>query len=401
MTRSTTPAPRARPPARPWSRRRRSRWPATATVSPRWPTTWCATRSPTRPPGTPVRVSVSAQGGMGVMQVSDEGPGPRPGAGGPGIRPLLPGRRGTLQRRHRVGAGHRAGHRGVVGGNALVSSTPGSGAVFTVEIPLVVDESPARPTAPGRHRAGARPPSPHGRRRRRASVGHRLPRRRPPAPIHRPAHASSTERALAPGASASRTGTSLTVVSVQLGVGSEPATMPAPASGGRRPFPEHGRADADDPLAVAGPSTHPTGPAQWPRGEGSSSAMTAKASSRGTPADRGGGMERRPATRAPRAARQPPSRRSVPDSARAEVGHRAQADQRGLVGHRQLGAAGAQHGRHRLDDQPVLDPVLGRGQEVLGRPPAAAVAGALVESRRPGQGMTLDGGPRPAHQKLG
>jgi len=125
------------------------------------------------PPGTAVRVSVSAQHGMGVIQVSDEGPG------------LDPARAAQVFDRFYRGDASRSSEgtglglaivRAIAvssGGDAWVTSTPGSGAVFTVEIPLV-DQEPTAPPAPspsvgvsdpagqsppeaGEHRDGERP----------------------------------------------------------------------------------------------------------------------------------------------------------------------------------------------------------------------------------------------------
>jgi two-component system, OmpR family, sensor kinase len=98
------------------------------------------------PPGTAVRVSVWAQHGMGVIQVSDEGLG------------LDPARAAQVFDRFYRGDASRSSEgtglglaivRAIAvssGGDAWVTSTPGSGAVFTVEIPLV-DQEPTVPPA--------------------------------------------------------------------------------------------------------------------------------------------------------------------------------------------------------------------------------------------------------------
>jgi two-component system, OmpR family, sensor kinase len=88
------------------------------------------------PAGTPVRVQVSAEGGMGRLQVSDEGP---------GLDPLAATRvfdrfyRGDLAR---TGDGTGLGLAIVraiaeaLSGTAFVRSEPGAGATFVVDLPL-------------------------------------------------------------------------------------------------------------------------------------------------------------------------------------------------------------------------------------------------------------------------
>jgi signal transduction histidine kinase len=97
------------------------------------------------PPETPVQVAVSAQNGMGVIRVSDEGPGLDPSQA---TRVFDRFYRGDASR---TGQGTGLGLAIVraiaeaLGGNARVVSVPGKGAIFTVEIPLVRPQ--ARPEA--------------------------------------------------------------------------------------------------------------------------------------------------------------------------------------------------------------------------------------------------------------
>jgi two-component system OmpR family sensor kinase len=98
------------------------------------------------PPETPVQVAVSAQHGMGVIRVSDEGPGLDPSQA---TRVFDRFYRGDASR---TGQGTGLGLAIVraiaeaLGGNARVVSVPGKGAIFTVEIPLV-RPGQARPEA--------------------------------------------------------------------------------------------------------------------------------------------------------------------------------------------------------------------------------------------------------------
>ncbi len=89
------------------------------------------------PAGSSVRVSVRAERGMGVLRVSDNGPGMDALTASARIRSLLPGGPGPLGAGHRIGPGHRAGHRGRAGRHG------GGGAV---------------PAGRGRHGARAHPP---------------------------------------------------------------------------------------------------------------------------------------------------------------------------------------------------------------------------------------------------
>jgi two-component system OmpR family sensor kinase len=101
------------------------------------------------PPGTPVQASIAVERGMGVLRVSDEGPG------------LDPARAAQVFDRFYRGDASRTGEgtglglaivRAIAvasGGDAWVTSTPGRGAVFTVTIPLVDQARPAGPRTAG------------------------------------------------------------------------------------------------------------------------------------------------------------------------------------------------------------------------------------------------------------
>ncbi len=111
------------------------------------------------PPGTPVRVAVSAEGGMGVVRVSDRGPGLDPAQA---ARVFDRFYRGDASR---TGSGTGLGLSIVraiaeaLGGNARIWSSPGQGAVFTVEIPLADDGDggPASARRPARRASAGTP----------------------------------------------------------------------------------------------------------------------------------------------------------------------------------------------------------------------------------------------------
>ena len=63
------------------------------------------------PPGSRVTVSAHSERGMGVIRVSDNGPGIDPALAAAGLRPLLAGEPGPDRAGERAGVGHRARHR--------------------------------------------------------------------------------------------------------------------------------------------------------------------------------------------------------------------------------------------------------------------------------------------------
>lgn len=100
------------------------------------------------PPGTPVRVEVAASATMGVLTVSDRGPGL---AMEQAVR--------VFDRFYRADPARSSGGTGLglaivraiaeaLGGSAQVESTPGMGASFTVKIPLLPPAAPAPPAPP-------------------------------------------------------------------------------------------------------------------------------------------------------------------------------------------------------------------------------------------------------------
>ena len=92
------------------------------------------------PPGTPVRVSVSARGGTALLEVADEGPGMAPEVAAKVFDRFF---RGDASRGRAAGRATGSGLGLAIvqavatghGGRASVESTPGRGSRFTVEVP--------------------------------------------------------------------------------------------------------------------------------------------------------------------------------------------------------------------------------------------------------------------------
>ena len=128
--------------------------------------------------------------------------------------------------------------------------------------------------------------------------------------------------------------------------------------------------------------TQPTGPAQWPRSPASLRRMNPSASARGVPPTAGVGCRRSRSSSTPTGMAEPAL------DPRAEMGHRAEGDERGLVGHRQLVAVGRESGGDLVDHVAVLRTVLaGPGQVALG---VGIGAGGVAPGARcpPRGGMT-------------
>ena len=154
---------------------------------------------------------------------------------------------------------------------------------------------------------------------------------------HRQAWAGAWPRRVSrspcPGAQAGRApraasmGRSLASVSAHSASGSEPATMPAPATRRARGpsswAPRRATAHSPSPSA----STQPTGPAYRPRSKPSRAAMVASASARGRPPDGRGGVEQA-------GQGQGRGRRSAQDAAHpgGQVRHGREADDVGFAG---------------------------------------------------------------------
>ena len=346
---------------------RRWWWWATASAWPRWRTTWCATRWPTRRRAPRSACRRAWRRPMGYIQVSDNGPGHPAGEAGRVFDRFYQGDPSRSARGDRAGPGHRAGHRRGAAAAAEVAST--------------------------RRGAGARPwwsrsrwPPPH-------VAAHGQCRRRPG---RRSAHRSCTE---APGTTASSTVASLTLVSAASASGSEPATMPAPArSVTLAPSAcELRAADADHPLAVAGGAdpadrARPSSPGRPPRG----AAMKASASARGVPPTAGVGWRRSRSSSTPRrrrAERCPRSGcRGGPPSGRRPATGSAGTDE--LVA----------DGRERGGDRPR--PRSGAPPGSWPRPGQAALgvgvgAGRVAPRHGAGQGMAGDTVAVAGHQELG
>ena len=129
----------------PVSRRRararscRAAWPTTSTAS---PATWSRTPSSTRPPGTPVTVSVRREGDSAVLEVADRGPGVPPAHARAGLRALR-----ARRRRRRPSGGSGLGLaivRAVAeahGGRVELRDAEGGGARFTVRLPAAASRS--------------------------------------------------------------------------------------------------------------------------------------------------------------------------------------------------------------------------------------------------------------------
>lgn len=109
------------------------------------------------PPGTPVRVSVSAEGRMGVLRVADQGPGLDRDRADRVFDRFYRGDASRSTEGTGLGLAIVRAIAEASGGDAWVASTPGRGAEFTVEIPLVSGR-PA-PAAPGNGAQGGSHPA--------------------------------------------------------------------------------------------------------------------------------------------------------------------------------------------------------------------------------------------------
>ncbi|MGH9092389.1 MAG: sensor histidine kinase [Acidimicrobiales bacterium] len=102
------------------------------------------------PPGTRVRVAVSAEGAMGVVRVSDEGPGMDPARAARVFDRFYRGDASRTSEGTGLGLSIVRAIAQASGGSARVTSTPGWGAEFTVEIPLVGDGQAPQARTDGR-----------------------------------------------------------------------------------------------------------------------------------------------------------------------------------------------------------------------------------------------------------
>ena len=124
------------------------------------------------PPGTTVRIRTGRENGRAVLEVEDEGPGIAADAAGPGLRPLLPGRR-RHHDRERAGSRDREGARGADGWSDRAGVQPPAPRCSGSRCPpppsrISVENGPVGPwlqwpDAPGIRRVGL--------------AGHRAPRR--------------------------------------------------------------------------------------------------------------------------------------------------------------------------------------------------------------------------------
>ena len=274
----------------------------------RWPTTWCATPSTTPRPARRSRVEVPRRGAIGrARRCPTQGPGLEPARRPPGCST---GSTGATPARTGGAAGSASRSSGPSPRSSAARrrrrSVPGQGRPSTWRSRCVPTDGRRAPALPDDGRAG------------RAATA-----------------ARPLSRAELPGRGPRAPGTSFTSVSASSAVGSEPATMPAPAHSGRGRR-DGGRAEADHPVPVAvavdpADRARPTGP----RGPVSSSAMSARATARGTPPTAGVGwraasssrtlgtgrpvVEQRPSMRVPRWATVR-SRRAAGSSGTHELG---------------------------------------------------------------------------------
>ena len=125
------------------------------------------------PPGSPVSVSVTSTDGMGVLAVRDRGPGLKPAQAARVFDRFYRGDAARTGQGTGLGLSIVRAIAEALGGRARVTTAPGEGCIFTVEIPLapmasVANErsagqvpAPRQPTGPVRgRRAGGRPPGP-------------------------------------------------------------------------------------------------------------------------------------------------------------------------------------------------------------------------------------------------
>ena len=333
------------------------------------------------PPGTPGGGErVGADAAWGCWRCATAGPGLEPAQAARVFDRFYRATRPAPARGTGLGLSIVRAIAEALGGRARVTSVPGEG-------------------APSRSR------SPWPRRRRRRTSG---PRGGPRHRASRPGRSRLEQAGRRPGRGRRGPGASLTVGLGQLGCRgpSRPRCRPRPCRRGRRPV-DGGRADADDPVAVAGgvdPADRagPAAPGRPSRG------------GRCRPGRPPGGRRRRPgwgggrpAARGPRASGRPRRPQRALDR-RAEVGHRAQPDERGRVGHLELGAArGRATADDRLDHQLVLQAVLGRGEEAgesasssapAARREADGAGQRVAASRRPPRRRTSSSGEAPRNR---
>ena len=341
-----------RPPSHAASRGRRSWWSATPSASPRWRTTWCATRWPTRRRAPRCACRRESVQDMGFIEVSDNGPGIPPREAARVFDRFYQGDPSRSAAGTGLGLAIVRAIAEALHGSAEVrrARTRGRGRPWSVRIPLAathVAAAAAEPVAGPLSAAALKHRGPRPRAPSPASRRSRPPRHRGPSPPRRPAPARS-----------------VTVGAVCV---------------------EPGAADADHPFAVAA-GVRPTRPAR-PSSPARSASWRGDEGQRlgaGRAAHRRGGMEPLPGARARRRAS-----RQVPLDPRAEVGHRAEGDHGRLVGDRQF-VAERRAGRRRSPR-----PRSGARLAVLGRPGQAALRvgvgpGGVAPGHRAGQGMARD-----------
>ncbi|MGO9456462.1 MAG: sensor histidine kinase [Acidimicrobiales bacterium] len=112
------------------------------------------------PPGSPVSVSVTSVDGMGVLAVRDRGPGLEAAQAARVFDRFYRGDAARTGQGTGLGLSIVRAIAGALGGRARVTTTPGEGCIFTVEVPLAPAAAVARQRPVGRAPAPRQPTGP-------------------------------------------------------------------------------------------------------------------------------------------------------------------------------------------------------------------------------------------------
>ncbi len=328
------------------------------------------------PPGSPVSVSVTSADGMGVLAVRDRGPGLEPAQAARVFDRFYRGDAARTGQGTGLGLSIVRAIAGALGGRARVTTAPGEGCIFTVEIPL----APAAAVA--RQRPVGRAPAP----------------RQPTGPVARLEQAGGTRGEGVEDRGQLDRGLGHLLPGIRAGHDAGPGR-----EGGGRPL-DGGRADPDDPAPSPAASTQPTGPAHSPRPAGSSSAMQARASDRGRPPTAGVGWRSARSSRT-EGVRPPSAARSVPSIAVPRWATVRSRTSEGAAGTSRW----VQRGARASTIASTTSSCSRRSLAEESKPSRSAASGVPVapgvavgaQADRPGQGVAADGVPPPAHEQLG
>jgi two-component system OmpR family sensor kinase len=111
------------------------------------------------PATSPVTVTVTAEAGMGVVRVADRGPGMEPAQAARVFDRFYRGDASRTGQGTGLGLSIVRAIAEALGGRARVSSSPGEGSVFTVELPLAPTAADGPPAGPGGHAPARRRPA--------------------------------------------------------------------------------------------------------------------------------------------------------------------------------------------------------------------------------------------------